>query len=178
MTEHEPVLLAIYLDLTVDAWFLATGDGIGNVTPLLRSQDDDLAAWRKGTHEERMSFLRHRIAGALQRGATIIFPQNRKVSAFTVCFPQVSNEADRSVLYGVADHFCVWMIRPPVICVEHTDSELTVLASTALETDLERLTIMMNYIRNQTTNTNHWQSAPPARSESTDAVDPQSSRKD
>ena len=178
MTEHEPVFLAIYLDLTIDAWFLATGDDIGNVTPLLRSQNGDLAAWRKGTHEERVSFLRHRIAGALQRGATIIFPQNRKASAFTVCFPQVSNKADQAVLHGVADHFCVWMIRPPVICVEHTASELTVLASTALKTDLERLSIAMNYIRDQTTNINNWQSAAPASTESTDAVDPQSSRKD
>ena len=171
MTEFEPVLLAVYLDLTVDAWFLATGDDIQNVTPLLRSQDGDLAAWRKGTHEERMSFLRHRIAGALQRGATIIFPQNRKVSAFTVCFPQVSNEADRAVLHGVANHFCVWMIHPPVICVEHTDSELTVLASTANDTDLERLTVAMNCIRDQTTNISTWQLAPAAHTESTDAVD-------
>ncbi len=147
MTERRPVTLAARIDLTRHCWFLAAVDADAAVHPLLRCAPGTLERWQTGTDDERISFLRHRIAGTFQLGATRLFQRGEKAGCFAVVFAEsVSSTSlrspdaasrDRRVVEGVARHFCLWMIRPPVFCCrQEPDGSLQTLDSTVEADDL------------------------------------------
>ena len=101
----ELVILAAQFDLVACRWSVASIDDQSVVDPLVQSLPDDLLNYRSGTFDERTSFLRHRIAGALQRGNDRLWGQQRKSELFAIEFATESVAVDGELIRRVAEHF-------------------------------------------------------------------------
>lgn len=160
-TLKEPVILAAQFDLRASRWSVAAIDHAAVVDPLLQSAPLDLDSCRAGSLDERTSFLRHRIAGALQRGSDRLWGTKRRSELFAIEFATANRANDDELIERVADHFCGWMVRPPVVCLQHTPGEpLSVLASNADAPDQQRIAAGLTTMRPLTQQPEHWEQLP------------------
>ncbi len=114
MADREPALLVLLIETAALSWHVA---GIGpdnHVFPLLRSSDGNLDEYRDLEPDEQLSFLRHRIAGVLQRGCDRLYPKGMKVSHFLLIADGFYPNASEEITPALAAHFVEWMINPPV----------------------------------------------------------------
>ena len=131
-TPKKLVILAAQFDLVACRWSVASIDDDGVVDPLVQSLPNDLVNYRSGTFDERLSFLRHRIAGVLQRGTDRLWGLQRKAELFAIEFATESVAIDGELIRRVAEHFCMWMVKPPVVCLQlESGTTLSVLVSNA-----------------------------------------------
>lgn len=162
MTQKELVILALQLNLPTGRWSIASIDASGSVDPLVQSVAGDLDQHTVGTDDQRTSFLRHRIAGALQRGADRLWGLTRKSELFAIEFQPVRPAQDEDLIVRVADHFCTWMVKPPVVCLNsEPDGSLSTLASNTDQLDLQRITLGLTTMRPLTDQAELWEAAPP-----------------
>jgi len=164
MTEKEQVVLAAYLDLDDSIWSVAAIDQQKTVTPLVQSQSGDLKSWVTGNPDERTSFLRHRIAGVLQRGTDRLWGNRQKARLFCILFPTMTEHTDGDIIQSVAQHFCTWLLKPPVVCLQYSDGrQLVELASNSEEPHADELTTAFAELQTLAANAAGWELAPPAK---------------
>ena len=165
MSEKEQVVLMAHLNLDDCVWSVAAIDQQQSVMPLVQSQPGDLKAWRAGNLDEQTSFLRHRIAGILQRGSDRLWGQNRKARLFCIVFPTMTEHTDNDVIPSVAQHFCTWLLKPPVVCLQYSDSgELALLTSNTHEVDTDDFAAPVAELQTLAAEFTGWELAPPAKS--------------
>lgn len=161
MARKELVILATQLDLITRRWSIASIDAAGAVAPLLQSAANDLANYATGSLDERMSFLRHRIAGALQQGADRLWGRTQKAELFAIEFTPADTSEDATIISRVSEHFCVWMVRPPVVCLQAADDgPPSVVASNDQSADLDRISSGLSAMRPLTHQTDLWEPVP------------------
>ncbi len=159
--EKERVILAAQFDLLTCRWSVASINVEGAVGPLVQSMAGNLACWTIGTFDERTSFLRHRIAGVLQRGSDRLWGRSQKADLFVIEFILDEAGADAKLIQRVADHFCMWMVNPPVICLQtETTCSLSVLATNFETADQARIDAGLTAMRPLTSQTDLWESIP------------------
>ncbi len=162
MTEKEPVTLAVHLDLSGGTWSVASVSGAFEVAPLIQSQPHDLDKWSEGSSDEQISFLRHRIAGILQQGADRLWGRQQKAQLFAIDFSYEDSPASGEIVDRVAQHFCTWLLKPPVMCLcVRENGTLRCIASNTDDADLEGLTAAVQQIRSQAGQTDLWEHALP-----------------
>jgi len=158
MTEKERVILAAQFDLVACRWSMASIDNQGTVVPLIQSVIGDLAAHRSGTFDERTSFLRHRIAGALQRGSDRLWGRSQKAELFAIEFSPQDVNHDAELIQRVAEHFCVWMVKPPVICLQTESHDgSSILAMNTESADQSRINTGLSTMRPLTSQSDLWE---------------------
>lgn len=154
------VILAAQFDLATGRWSIASIDAAGEIDPLVQSAANDLASYTHGTFDEQTSFLRHRVAGALQRGCDRLWGRARKAEMFAIEFGPADADTDSALITRVAKHFCVWMVKPPVVCLQaDTDSTLSILAANTESPDQQRITSGLTAMRPLTAQPGLWETA-------------------
>ena len=166
MTPKELVILAAQFDLVTCRWSVASIDAAGVVDPLVQSAAEDLALCSLGTFDEQTSFLRHRIAGALQRGSDRMWGRRRKSELFAIEFLTADNARDGELIARVAQHFCLWMVKPPVVCLQGEPGQApSVLVTNAESPDKERIVAGLTNMRALTPEAQRWELLPEAAPE-------------
>lgn len=123
MAKREPVLLAVLIENAVQRWYLAGIDDRSNVTPLVCSEPGNLSAYIGQEFDEQVSFLRHRLSGALQRGCDRLWGRNQKPALIVFAIDELFPHASTELTQRVADHFVEWMSNPPVVFLLKEDSQ-------------------------------------------------------
>ena len=114
MTARAPVILVVLIDTKKLSWNVACISFAGEPTPLLRSASGDLDEYRGQELDNQVSFLRHRLAGVLQRGCDRLFAHQMKASHVVFIADGNYPDADEKVTRCLAEHFVQWMMNPPV----------------------------------------------------------------
>jgi hypothetical protein len=114
MDAKAPAVLLVLVEAAGLRWFAASLALDGQVTPLLRSEADDLDPYRALDLDEQVSFLRHRLCGVLQRGVDRLWAQQKKACQFVFVFEGLLPEPSGELTQRVAEHFALWMLNPPV----------------------------------------------------------------
>ena len=112
--EKTPVLLVLSVRTDRQQWFLTEVTLEGKVTPLVRSEPENLQPHLGGAFDDRLSFLRHRLAGALQRGCDRLWGRSCKAARVVILTDGDLDPSAPELNQALADHFCLWMSRPPV----------------------------------------------------------------
>src|SRR5262245_22309012 len=89
METKTPVVLVVLVEAVRQRWLVATVGLDGTLTPLLRSEDGDLATYQGLPFDEQVSFLRHRFCNVLQRGCDRLWPVGKKACQFAFVFDAV-----------------------------------------------------------------------------------------
>ncbi|MGV3484678.1 MAG: hypothetical protein ACO1RT_09700 [Planctomycetaceae bacterium] len=114
MSDRVPVILVVLIDTGKLSWHLGGIRLDGEPVPLLKSARGDLDSYRGLETDHQVSFLRHRLAGALQRGCDRLFSHRMKASHFVFVADGTYPHAADDVTERLADHFVQWMMNPPV----------------------------------------------------------------
>ena len=133
MPSKEPVLLVVLIETGTLRWFVAGIDLAGEPIPLLRSEEGNLRPYLGVELDEQVSFLRHRLAGVLQRGCDRLWGQVKKPCQIVFVADAPFPEAAPDLGERVGRNFAEWMSRPPVVyCVN--DSGFAAESSVQLQT--------------------------------------------
>ncbi len=97
-------------------WFVAGVDLQGQVDTLVRSEPGDLAAYQDRIPDEQLSFLRHRLSGAMQKGCDRLWQQQAKAACIVLIADDHLPPSETNLLSQLAEHLSTWMTRPPVCC--------------------------------------------------------------
>lgn len=111
---REPVLLTVLMQPGLLCWHAAGIRRDGQSVPLLRSEENSMTAYRGLEPDAQRSWLRHCIAGVLQRGCDRLFARNMKAEHFVLIADRHFPGAAADLTEQLADHFVQWMINPPV----------------------------------------------------------------
>ncbi|MBW3596110.1 MAG: hypothetical protein KY475_02415 [Planctomycetes bacterium] len=113
MTTKEPVLLTVLIETAPLRWFVAGVTLQGEPLPLMRSEDGNLRDYVGAAFDEQVSFLRHRLAGVLQRGCDRLWGRRKKPCQIVFVADGPFTEAAAELTPAVAEHFIQWMVSPP-----------------------------------------------------------------
>lgn len=116
--EKTPVLLVLSIRTQQQQWFLSEITLSGDVTPLLRSEPGNLQDYVGQPFDDQVSFLRHRLAGALQCGCDRLWGRTCKASHILVVIDGEFEDSAPELNQAIADHFHLWMTRPAVTFVQ------------------------------------------------------------
>ncbi len=131
MATKEPTVLVVLVESAPLRWSLAAIGHDGAVTPLVRSENGDLAAYQGVGFDDQVSFLRHRLCGVLQRGCDRLWPVGKKACQFVILFDRDLPGTTEELTRRVAEHFAEWMLNPPAVAYTMAGgSELRRLAGT------------------------------------------------
>ncbi len=158
MAPKEPVLLVVLVETRELRWTVAGIGLTGEPIPLIRSLEGNLSPYLGAEPDEQVSFLRHRLAGALQRGTDRLWGQARKPCQIVFVAEGPFPEGEADLGRRVGQNFVDWMSRPPVLYSESEEGfapdrpvQLKSLAGTiddplraALEAGLPRLWELMS----------------------------------
>ncbi len=111
---REPVLLAVLMQPGSLCWHAAGLRRDGQTVPLLRSEENSMTEYRGLEPDAQRSWLRHCIAGVLQRGCDRLFARNMKAEHFVLIADRHFPDAPETLTEQLAEHFVQWMINPPV----------------------------------------------------------------
>ncbi|PQO45376.1 hypothetical protein [Blastopirellula marina] len=115
MPTKRPVLLTVLIEAASKRWYLAGIDLEGNTTPLLCSEEDNLAGYIGQPLDDQTSFLRHHLAGVLQRGTDRLWGRQEKPCQIVFVADDHFQDAPAELTERVAEHFVEWLTRPPVV---------------------------------------------------------------
>ncbi len=121
-TEKTPELMVVVIRTDRQQWFVAGVDLQGDATPLVRSEPDNLDQYIGEPYDEQVSFLRHRLSGAMQRGCDRLWARNAKAMRIVLIADDHLADAEPRLLSDLADHLHTWMTRPPVSVYRAKDS--------------------------------------------------------
>lgn len=155
MTDKSPVILVTLLESDAKRWSVAALDRETDIRPLAQSQAGNLDGYAAKSFDEQTSFLRHRIAGSLQRGADRLWPLNLKASLFVVWFDHTFDAAEAPLIQRVADNFVQWIANPPVVCFHDG-----LIAGELSESDQEFITTQMQDVRRAVIDESRWEIIP------------------
>ncbi|KAA5543140.1 hypothetical protein FYK55_12720 [Roseiconus nitratireducens] len=108
-------LLLVFIETQRQRWFVAAIKLSGELVPLLRSEEGNLEDYLSSEFEEQVTFLRHRLAGVLQRGCDRLWGRAIKPTQFVLVADQDFDPQTPELTSAVAEHFVEWMINPPVV---------------------------------------------------------------
>ncbi len=135
MSERQPATFLVLIETQRQRWYAAAADVAGQAIPLMRSENGNLDAYVGLEFDEQISFLRHRLAGVLQRGCDRLYARQLKAQQFVLVADGDFPTADPGVTEALAEHFVQWMINPPVVYLRtpgqfeiHSDDDLEVIA--------------------------------------------------
>lgn len=114
MVEKSPALLTVLIETKVSRWFVAGIRPGGDVVPLVKSAEGNLAFDPQNDEEEKVTFLRHRLSGVLQIACDRLWARQMKPSRIIFITDREFDRHDPELTQRVADHFVEWMSRPPV----------------------------------------------------------------
>lgn len=114
MSQKEPVLLVVLIETAALRWFVGGIDLEGQPQPILRSEPGNLRPYLGREIDDQVSFLRHRLAGVLQRGCDRLWGVARKPCQIVFVADALYPDADADLSRRVAQNFVEWMSRPPV----------------------------------------------------------------
>lgn len=114
MGDREPALLVVLIETASHRWHVAGVDSAGQTLTLLQSEDGNLDEYRGLEFDAQISFLRHRLAGVLQRGCDRLYARDLKASHFLLIADGLFPDAAEGVTERLAEHFVQWMMTPPV----------------------------------------------------------------
>lgn len=114
--EKSPALLVVVIRAALKQWYVAGIGPEGTVTPLVRSERGNLDQYVGQRDDEQLSFLRHRLSGAMQRGCDRLWAKEAKAARIVLIADDNLPDSDSELLQRLADHFHTWMTRPPVTC--------------------------------------------------------------
>lgn len=113
MSDRAPAYLVVFVETAAMRWHVAAIDQAGRPLPLLQSEAGDLNEYRGQPSDEQVSFLRHRLAGALQRGCERLYFRKMKAAHFLIFVDAPLPHTDDGVTQRLAEHFVQWMVNPP-----------------------------------------------------------------
>ena len=164
MTDREPALLVVLIEAASFRWHVAGVDRGGQTIPLLQSEDGDLDEFRELEFDAQISFLRHRLAGALQRGCDRLYARKLKASRFLLIADGTFPNAAAGVTERLADHFVQWMINPPATFLLtpsefriRQDSDINLIAGELPESVSAELENALPAIVSQLNQPEHWE---------------------
>lgn len=114
MATREPVLLTVLIETQAQRWNVAGIPFTGRPFVLIRSQLGNLDQYLGLGFDEQVSFLRHRLAGVLQRGCDRLWGRDQKPSHILFVTDGLFAQSDPDLTHRVANHFATWMTSPPV----------------------------------------------------------------
>ncbi len=114
MTTKEPVLLTVLIETARRRWFAAGLTLDGRPVPLICSAAGNLAPYVGVAMDEQVNFLRHRLCGVLQRGCDRLWGRQMKPRQIAFVADADFDAARPELTQQVAEHFVVWMTKPPV----------------------------------------------------------------
>ena len=110
-----PSLIVVVILAARQQWYVAGISMVdGSVDCLVRSEPSNLDAYVGQESDAQLSFLRHRLSGALQRGFDRIWAKGCKASRIVMIADDSLPESTPDLMKRLAEHFEVWMTRPPV----------------------------------------------------------------
>lgn len=112
--DKQPVLLVVALQPEKLRWFVVAISHAGELTPLFRSEDGNLQPYVDAEPDQQVTFLRHRLAGVLQRGCDRLWPRQQKADQIVFLSDRHFEDDNPALTRRVADHFATWMLNPPV----------------------------------------------------------------
>jgi hypothetical protein len=115
MTAKEPMLLTVLIETADLHWYVAGISLAGEPLPLLKSEAGNLSPYVGAAFDEQVSFLRHRLAGALQRGCDRLWGRQKKPCQIVFVADGPFPQAPPELTTRVAKHFVEWMTSPPVV---------------------------------------------------------------
>jgi hypothetical protein len=115
-SEKTPELLVVVIRTKQQQWFVAGVDLQGDTTAMVCSEPGNLAEYVGQPEDEQLSFLRHRLSGAMQRGCNRLWARKSKAMLIVVIADDHLTDSDPSLLSNLAEHLHTWMTRPPVVC--------------------------------------------------------------
>lgn len=121
MGERQLVTFIVLIDTKRQRWYAGALDATGQTIPLMRSDDGNLDQYVGLEFDEQISFLRHRLAGVLQRGCDRLYAKQMKAQQFLLVADGDFPAADPRVTNALAEHFVQWMINPPVVYLRTAD---------------------------------------------------------
>ncbi|MDG2220564.1 MAG: hypothetical protein P8L85_04245 [Rubripirellula sp.] len=119
-----PTLLVVVVLSEKQQWFVAGISLVdGAVDCLVRSEPANLDAYVGGDADEQLSFLRHRLSGAMQRGFDRLWGNAAKASRIVLIADQELPDSTPELLPRLAEHLGIWMTRPPIVFFQGKGSE-------------------------------------------------------
>ncbi len=115
MSTKRPVLLTVLIEPQSFRWYVAGIDLSGTVTPLLCSQKGNFAGYVDQEFDDQTSYLRHHLAGVLQRGCDRLWGRQEKPCQIVFVAEGTFLDAPPELTNRVAEHFVEWMTSPPVV---------------------------------------------------------------
>ncbi len=113
--EKTPALIVVIVLANKQQWFVAGISLVdGSVDTLVRSEIGNLDAYIGAGPDEQLSFLRHRLSGAMQRGFDRLWGKHAKAARIVLIADQDLPEAAPDLLPKLAAHLDTWMTRPPI----------------------------------------------------------------
>jgi len=113
VTDRDPACLIVFIETERLRWNVAAIDQTGLAIPLLQSAPGDLKGYIGLEFDAQISFLRHRLASALQRGCDRMYVKQLKAVHFLlIADARFPNAAD-GITERLAEHFVQWMLNPP-----------------------------------------------------------------
>ncbi|TWT93886.1 hypothetical protein [Stieleria varia] len=172
MSHREPVFLVVLIDTATLDWHVGGIRMDGTAVPLLRSDPESLAEYRNAEFDGQVSFLRHQLAGALQRGCDRLFPRDMKACHFLIVANGPFPDADAELSTRLAEHFVQWMISPPatyiILSDWNDDSGMNVVAGEMPESDNTLLASGLSVLVDSRRQPDDWEHVPgPSQSEAT-----------
>ncbi len=139
MSDRQKAILVVLITTREFRWHAGAITADGLAVPLLRSDQANLHHYTELESDEQVSFLRHRLAGVLQRGCDRLFARHMKANHFLLIADGRFVEADPAITQRLADHFVQWMINPPITYIIanpdfeiHSADQIKVIAGTCL----------------------------------------------
>lgn len=123
MSNKRPVLLTVLIEPQSFRWYVAGIDLSGTVTPLLCSQKGNFAGYIDQPFDDQTSYLRHHLAGVLQRGCDRLWGRQEKPCQIVFVSEGAFLDAPPELTSRVAEHFVEWMTSPPVVFFLREPSE-------------------------------------------------------
>ncbi|WP_153556502.1 hypothetical protein [Roseimaritima sediminicola] len=114
MTDRQPASLIVLLETDRQQWFAGAAGPDGPPLPLMCSDPGNLDQYVGEDFDRQLSFLRHRLAGVLQRGHDRLYARQLKAAHFLFVADGDFPDADPRLTQALAEHFVQWMIKPPV----------------------------------------------------------------
>ena len=112
--EKTPALLAVVIKASTGQWFVAAIYLDGSAEPLVRSEPGNLDSYVGQCDDEQLSFLRHRLSGAMQRGCDRLWARDAKAARIVLIADDDLPDSGDDLLSRLAEHFHTWMTSPPV----------------------------------------------------------------
>ena len=119
-TSKTPALLVVVIRTSAKQWFVAGSTECDPLLPLVCSEPGNLGEYVDLPPDDQLSFMRHRIAGAIQRGFDRLYAKDAKTQQIILFIDDEFPNASPNLLQRVGDHFAAWMTRPAVCCYRGT----------------------------------------------------------